>query len=431
MQIDQARQGKWDPEWEESQWIHVFEENGELPAGFGESREGFRDWQCIRWDLRKIDRKGLRFVCHDLLAGGSLPPSLEWAILRFEILRLFGGVIADDPGYLTPEIEELFVTGCMHVVQMEGGISDTFIASPRGFPFWDFFLRRIRQLAVREPFSETEQRFWVGREALDHMLSIWAFHDFYGTVATRAGLPVGVLVGHADLFILNEAAALPPAADAATAKPEPKVEQVAVFLTPAQCGLPHLDAFLQHNPGVPVHVVSLPPLEGEARSAAWRNADTAMWDWWRKEGSLLDFDYAVFLEWDVLFSAPLETVFPGDAHFYCKELKKPGQAWPWFGEIERLPLALRSSARGSVPLAVMRLSRECLAKMFRDENHDGLYQHDIFCELRLATLATACGFEPVECPGTLPFVRWHPVEPLEGTGVWHAVKQPRIVSPVT
>ena len=46
---------------------------------------------------------------------------------------------------------------------------------------------------------------------------------------------------------------------------------------------------------------------------------------------------------------------------------------------------------------------------------------DAFCELRVATLATAAGYPPKECPG-LREVNLHEKDPGDRPGVWHPVK---------
>lgn len=202
-----------------------------------------------------------------------------------------------------------------------------------------------------------------------------------------------------------------------------KPQVVAVWMTTTNCGLPHLGTFLEYNGGVPTHVTAYPVLEGPQRTLAWRSADQPIRDWWIKEGYRLDFDYAIFLEWDVLFAAPVDDIFPGEADFLCRDVKKPGAPWQWFEEIGRLPQAIRPYATGIAPLAVTRISRRCLTAMFSHSMAHQLYGLDVFCELRLPTLAAACGYEPVECPGTLDCVAFHPVEAGIGPGVWHAVKQ--------
>ncbi|HEY1121659.1 MAG TPA: hypothetical protein VGE67_08670 [Haloferula sp.] len=204
---------------------------------------------------------------------------------------------------------------------------------------------------------------------------------------------------------------------------------IVVFTVPVNLGLPHLDTFMKWNPGVPVHVVSLPELAGNARRAAWRNADVSMMKWWERQGRHLQFDHVVFLEWDVLFAAPLGEVFPPDGDFFCKDIKKPGDPWMWFNEIGRLHEELRPHATGVAPLAVMRISRAALDAMHQHPLREALYNLDVFCELRFPTLAVASGYEPAECSETLALVDHLPVEPGNGRGVWHAVKARRTTSP--
>jgi hypothetical protein len=204
----------------------------------------------------------------------------------------------------------------------------------------------------------------------------------------------------------------------------PPEETIAVFLTTSDYGLPHIDRFLELNPGIPVHVMSSPIAPaGEARGRAWRNCDLPIRQWWLREGRLIDFRFAVFLEWDALFDNTVAAVFPGDHDFYCRDLKKPGMPWGWFEQIDRLPESLRSFATGTPPMAVLRISKRCLEAIFSHPDADEAYTRDIQAELRFATLASACGFEPVECPGTLPHVSCWQTSVGFGPSVWHSVKQ--------
>ena len=200
-------------------------------------------------------------------------------------------------------------------------------------------------------------------------------------------------------------------------------DTIAIFLTTSDYGLPHVDSFLRHNPLVPLHVFCNAVSEGEARTLAWRNADRSIRTWWINQGRHLNFKHALFLEWDVVFASRVSAVFPGEADFYCKDLKKPGEPWNWFGETSRFPKTIQPHATGTAPLAVVRISRRCLSAMFSHPMEEMLYGSDIFCELRLATLAAACGYEPVECPGTLSKVDCGVVQVDSTYGVWHAVKR--------
>ena len=90
--------------------------------------------------------------------------------------------------------------------------------------------------------------------------------------------------------------------------------------------------------------------------------------------------------------------------------------------LERLPTDIRPHARGIAPLAVLSISRRCLVAMMAHPLAESLFSMDIFCELRLPTLAAYCGFEPVSNCEHLPNVQFDRVLPQTGRGVWHAVK---------
>lgn len=206
-----------------------------------------------------------------------------------------------------------------------------------------------------------------------------------------------------------------------------KTDTLAVFLTNPGCGLPHLQRFLQSNPGVRMHVAAGEALEGDARTHAWRNCDRMIRRWWSEQGKHLDFDRAVFLEWDVVFDAPLDEIFPpGD--FVARDVHSPDPShpyfreWVWFGEIGRLPPSLRNHASGVSPLAVIAISRRCLEAIFSHPLADETFAADIFCELRLPTLAAACGYPPEQNPERLENVVYYPIDAEDGRGVWHAVK---------
>ncbi len=203
---------------------------------------------------------------------------------------------------------------------------------------------------------------------------------------------------------------------------EPQRRTLVVWQTCGKLGLPHLGRFMSQNPEVPTHVIHGEAFEGQARTQAWRNCDRMIRNWWLNQGHKLDFDRAIFLEWDVLFDARIEDILP-DGDFVGKDIKYPGMCnWHWFQEIDRLPTEIRPFARGIAPLAVLAISRRCLNAMMTHPLAESLFSMDIFCELRLPTLAAYCGFEPVSNSECMPNVQFDRVLPEAGRGVWHSVK---------
>lgn len=232
---------------------------------------------------------------------------------------------------------------------------------------------------------------------------------------------MAIAEGYRCIPFLTSENAHPPAVWSPHEELEPR--HICVWTTTSCYGLPHLNAFLASNPGVPVHVISNTPCDGPARVSAWRNADRLIRSWWLIQGRHLHFRHAVFLEWDVLFNKHVDEVFPGEVDFYANDVQTPdGRPWGWFDEIPFLPSSLRPFATGVTPLAVTRISRRCLEAMFSHPDADDAFGEDVFCEMRLATLANASGYRPVPCPGTLTHVDCVPVTAGSGSGVWHAVK---------
>jgi len=204
--------------------------------------------------------------------------------------------------------------------------------------------------------------------------------------------------------------------------PSGSARHIVVWLTNERDGLPHIGRFLKRNPGVAVHVVNGARVDGSERKQMWRNCDRMIREWWVTTGYQLDFDRAIFLEWDVVFEAPIEDIFP-EGHFVSRNVHKPeNSTWTWFSEIKLLPPELREHATGVSPLAALAISRKCLSDIMSHPLADKAFADNIFCELRLPTLAAACGYTLTKNRHLTPHLEWYPVKAKAGEGVWHAVK---------
>ena len=196
---------------------------------------------------------------------------------------------------------------------------------------------------------------------------------------------------------------------------------VAVIISPGG-RMPHADAFMRWNPELDLQILDVDRLHGAALHAAWRGADRALFQWWDDIGRSGDFDRVLFLEWDVKFSAGVDAVFPAAGDFLVPEVKTRDERWDWWAEIGRLPAGLQGHAAGIAPQAVVMISRRCLEAMTALPDYRQAIAADIFCELRLATLASAAGYPPQVVPG-LSGVGIQRLDPGESPGVWHAVKE--------
>jgi hypothetical protein len=202
-----------------------------------------------------------------------------------------------------------------------------------------------------------------------------------------------------------------------------------VWMTTEAMGVPHAQAMAHANPGLITHVHAAPNAASEKeRIQAWRNCDRNLLDWWRQHGSEeVQTDRVLVLEWDVFTNVNLLDGWVPPARWkgiVCPAIKSPvlDPGWPVFAEIDRLPRELRAWAIGAVPFAAMMVSREVLDQIALPI-WDEVFASDIFCELRMPTIARAMG-HPVQS-----FRPWSDVQvpgrqmPAGFQGMWHPEKR--------
>ncbi|NQW99612.1 hypothetical protein HQ447_03060 [bacterium] len=98
------------------------------------ARTGFPGW-CEIWgrgaDLETLAETA---VCGALLLDETLGAGLRSEILKYEVLRLHGGVQVDWDFQLFRLLDEIMLEGCLHVgCQRARMASNALIASPAGF----------------------------------------------------------------------------------------------------------------------------------------------------------------------------------------------------------------------------------------------------------------------------------------------------------
>ena len=131
---------------------------------------------------------------------------------------------------------------------------------------------------------------------------------------------------------------------------------------------------------------------------SWYNNDVALYQWFKRTNP--SYTRYIVLEWDVRCFIPLKDFF-GDkwfSDFAVPCLKKRGieSDWHWFNHGVQLPEKYKISEVGVAPMACMILSHECISEIsnYYFKNIEEL--KDLFCELRIGTLANYLGFSPCE-----------------------------------
>lgn len=196
-----------------------------------------------------------------------------------------------------------------------------------------------------------------------------------------------------------------------------------VIMTTPRFGTPHLANIQRDNPVVHVHYGK----DGEtpeARVDAWRNCDRSIRDWWRVNRGRMQANHFAFVEWDVVVNLDLRRCIVPHAGLVGPVAEYPPLTpWCWWREIPRLPWNLQPFASSIRPLGALVASRQCLDAIASPQ-WDEVFEMDIFCELRLPTVAKACGVR-LAASSHLANVRHFPIpHPGDAPGVWHQVKIP-------
>lgn len=188
----------------------------------------------------------------------------------------------------------------------------------------------------------------------------------------------------------------------------------------------HLQLIKKHNPGVPVVLLSdakdkIPgTIEVDGRwemKNAWRNIDAEVYNWYEGHRSVQAERY-IILEWDCLCTTSVRSFYKSvwDCDLAAAEIRTMGDGWHWFKEYDRVdPL----TPCGVVPFAGSLISNRLLQKI-----SEGPVFQDVFCELRLGSLAVSHNAKFGLTPDRDKFLSavTKEVDDCIGPGIYHAVK---------
>lgn len=196
-----------------------------------------------------------------------------------------------------------------------------------------------------------------------------------------------------------------------------------VWMSSGGHGFPHADALWASNPDLAA-TRKVSPDTGEE---GWRNCDRNIRDWWKAHGAGVQARRVLFLEWDVLVTVDLRTIFPARRVIPGLEgaaLRIPtrdARSWPVFEEVAGLPERMRPHAVGIAPLSVVMLSREALDAISGEE-FDEAFSRNVFSELRLPTAVRVAGHEVDGNPRLVNVTCGPSFHPGEVPGIYHPVK---------
>lgn len=164
---------------------------------------GLPGWEVKLWGKSDILEVVDRFICRDIVLDASIGMRIRPDIIRYELLRLFGGVSADADFEFFLPIEEILIGDCLHLGmdgrQRTGG---ALLASPKDHPFWTFILEGMRGKVTGAAEFRTGQREYLRTLSLHRAVLDWLKNDWScREVISPAGHPAGWLYDHADVVI--------------------------------------------------------------------------------------------------------------------------------------------------------------------------------------------------------------------------------------
>jgi Glycosyltransferase sugar-binding region containing DXD motif len=137
-------------------------------AGFHQGWD-YRLWRDA--DLAEILPRSL---LPEILEDQTQNAGLRADVLRYEILRQQGGVYFDCDFELLQPMAHLLAPGCLHYGdELPARPAIGFLASPAGFEFWGFLLRRIRRGILSSPAAWQDVVRMSGPDAFGLALRDW------------------------------------------------------------------------------------------------------------------------------------------------------------------------------------------------------------------------------------------------------------------
>lgn len=180
-----------------------------------------------------------------------------------------------------------------------------------------------------------------------------------------------------------------------------------------------------HNPGIEIVTVKSDITD---KKTAWLSSDITIFKWFNANQQNLQVERFLLLEWDCWCDMNLKEYFSlvwdcdvvGPSVKYYERDK-----WDWFNSIDKLPHRARIFATGIVPFCGILLSSKAMTAINNEILKDEF--QSLNSELRLPTIATMLGFDPVPNPVCSRIITWKHVPPFDAK--YHGIHHPRKILP--
>jgi hypothetical protein len=156
----------------------------------------------------------------------------------------------------------------------------------------------------------------------------------------------------------------------------------------------HLSHIKYSNPNC--QVISTKLIHNLDQKIAWKNSDRILRQNIKTFIDNIIYDNILLVEWDVMINAPIPDL-DFDGLLSKKILTDKNNGWCWWNEYHALPDNYKPFICGSPLWSLIGIKKQCLIKIL-DPIYDDLYNMNIFCEIRTATLFKSLGYSMAEFP---------------------------------
>lgn len=151
-------------------------------AWAAQAREVMPDWDYRLWTDDDLPGLTERLLCPRLVLDDSLPMGIRCDVLRYEIMRLYGGLYLDHDMEVFRPLDEIMERTCLHVglsFNRLEALSNAIFAAPAQHPFWDLLLRRIDEAVPARPAADPASVLkFTGYIAVHSALLSWLGGNF-------------------------------------------------------------------------------------------------------------------------------------------------------------------------------------------------------------------------------------------------------------